>query len=101
MGVFHGAYSRDELPDKVAAIGGHVMGIFSIWPETYCHVLSEAWACGMPVIGSNLGALKERINIHGGGWVVDISKPKSAYNKICAIRGNSADYERKTKSANL
>ena len=101
LGVFHGSYSRDELPAKVEAIGGHVMGIFSIWPETYCHVLSEAWACGMPVIASNLGALKERIKIHGGGWVADISKPKAAYNKICAIKSNPADYKRKAKAANL
>ncbi len=101
LGVFHGSYSRDELPAKVAEIGGNVMGIFSIWAETYCHVLSEAWACGMPVIASNLGALKERINIHGGGWVIDIAKPKSAYTKICAIRANENDYQRKVAAASL
>jgi GT2 family glycosyltransferase/glycosyltransferase involved in cell wall biosynthesis len=101
LGVFHGSYERETLPQHIAAINGHAIGIFSIWAETYCHVLSESWACGMPVIASNLGALHERISKHGGGWLIDIENPQIAYQQILSIKHNKADYSNKAMQANL
>ncbi|MDD3984506.1 MAG: hypothetical protein PHY59_01120 [Methanobacterium sp.] len=43
------------------------IGIFSICPETYSHTLTEAWTCGIPVLATEIGALKERIIKNGGG----------------------------------
>jgi glycosyltransferase involved in cell wall biosynthesis len=38
-----------------------VVVVPSIWPETYSIVIREAFACGIPVIASRLGALPEGI----------------------------------------
>lgn len=43
----------------------------SICNETYSYVLSECWKCGLPVIGSQFGAVGERIVRRNGGWVID------------------------------
>ena len=44
--------------------------VLSIWPETYCHTLSEL-GCKVPVIGTNLGAVGDRLRKCGGGWVIN------------------------------
>lgn len=82
IGVVHGRYERDRLPDLVAQIRPSFVGIFSIWPETYCHTLSEAWWMGIPVIASDLGATGERIRAHGGGVAVDTADPTATLAAI-------------------
>lgn len=67
--VIHGAYARNGFAEKVKAIRPHVGGVFSIWPETYCHTLTELWASGVPVIGFDYGAVGERIRKTGAGWL--------------------------------
>lgn len=101
LGEWHGAYQRDEFQDRVAGIGCHIMGIFSIWAETYCHTLSESWACGIPVVASHYGALGDRIGKHGGGWLVDIEKPQEAYKIICSIANDTKDYKEKVKQSTI
>jgi GT2 family glycosyltransferase/glycosyltransferase involved in cell wall biosynthesis len=101
LGEFHGSYQRETLPERIAQLDCHVMGIFSIWAETYCHVLSESWACGMPVIASNIGALKERIETHDGGWLVDTNDATKSYQQIISIKHNQTDYQLKAAKSNL
>lgn len=57
--VVHGAYASDALPSglRECDISLHV----SIWPETYCLTLSEAWQLGMIPIVTDIGALGERV----------------------------------------
>ena len=62
---------------------------FSIWPETYCITLSEAWQAGLVPVVSDIGALGERVR-HGvngfkvpnteAGALVEILR-ELAYNK--------------------
>ncbi|PPD16068.1 MAG: hypothetical protein CTY25_03595 [Methylobacterium sp.] len=68
--VVHGRYARDEFVARAVATKPHVGAVFSIWPETYCHTLTEMWAMGLPVIGMSIGAVGERIAAHGGGWLI-------------------------------
>ena len=68
--ICHGTYRREEFADKVAAIRPHLGAVLSIWPETWCHTLTELWACGVPVVGSDMGAVGERITDSGAGWLV-------------------------------
>jgi GT2 family glycosyltransferase/glycosyltransferase involved in cell wall biosynthesis len=68
--ICHGAYRREEFNSKVASIRPDLGLVFSIWPETYCHTLSELWLAGIPVIGSDLGAVGERLRLHGFGWAI-------------------------------
>ena len=62
--------------------------IASIWPETYCHTLTESWALGIPVLVSPLGALRERVENNGGGWFFDPSRVESILETVQTIRDN-------------
>jgi len=51
----------------------------SIWPETWCHTLTELWAVGLPVVGFNTGAVGERLQKTGAGWLAEtITAPAMA-----------------------
>jgi GT2 family glycosyltransferase/glycosyltransferase involved in cell wall biosynthesis len=68
--VLHGRYERDAFADHVRAISPHLGAVLSLWPETYCHTLTECWAAGLPVLGTEIGAVGERIGADGGGWLI-------------------------------
>ena len=92
-GIFHGEYEREDFKRLTSNISPSFIGLFSIWPETYCHTLTEAWDCGIPVIATNLGALKERIDNTGCGKLVDYTSPKDAYEKIIELIDNPDEYQ--------
>ncbi len=99
VGVEHGRYNRDQFCEKVTQIKPSFVAIFSIWPETYCHTLSEAWSCGIPVLASDIGTIKERVVNHGGGWLLDYENPAAAYQRILDIIGDREEYGKKLKEA--
>jgi GT2 family glycosyltransferase/glycosyltransferase involved in cell wall biosynthesis len=70
VGIHHGPYERDDFPRRVAEIRPHLGAILSIWPETYCHTLTEMWSCGVPVMAVDLGAVGDRIRACGAGWLL-------------------------------
>lgn len=94
--VFHGEYSRNEFSEKVRMIQPHVGAIFSIFPETHCHTLTELWASGIPVIGFDLGAVGERIRETGGGWLAPTANTAGVLNIIEALKADPAEQNRKT-----
>ena len=59
-------------------------------PETYSHTLTESIASGIPVVATDLGALKERIEEYGVGWLVNPQNPLDIYNKLISI--SNEDY---------
>ena len=81
-GINHGTFERDDFYKKVDEIKPSFRVIFSIWPATFCHTLTEAWSCGIPVIGTNIGVIEDRILGSRGGIIVDRNNPKNAYNTI-------------------
>lgn len=68
--VVHGAYQRDAFHQHVARIRPHLGAVLSIWPETWCHTLTELWSAGVPVIGFDIGAVGERLHQTRAGWAV-------------------------------
>ena len=58
-------------------------------------IFIKKWSCGIPVIGSNIGVVRDRILKNGGGWVIDINNPKKTYNKILEIANNPEEYSKK------
>jgi glycosyltransferase involved in cell wall biosynthesis len=101
LGVMHGSYERGEFNDRVREIAPSFIGIFSIWPETYCHTLTEAWAAGVPVLVSDIGTLRERVNSHGGGWLLDHEDPQGSYKRIVEIADEPATYAFELERADL
>jgi GT2 family glycosyltransferase/glycosyltransferase involved in cell wall biosynthesis len=90
--VTHGRYKRDDFVNMARDIGPHVGAVFSIWPETYCHTLTEMWSMGLPVVGMSIGAVGERIGAHGGGWLV--SPLSTAKEVLTFFQGISSDSSR-------
>lgn len=91
-GNYHGRYTRDDINKKIANINPSFIGIFSQWPETYCHTLSEAWSCEIPVLVSDIGVIKNRTILNNGGWVIDHKSPESTYETILDISSNLDEY---------
>ena len=93
IGINHGTFERDNFYQIVGEIKPSFVGIFSIWPETFCHTLTEAWSCGIPVIGSDIGVIKDRILKEKGGWIIDLNSPDKIYDTILKIASDNGDYE--------
>ena len=56
-----GEYKREDLPRLLADNPCDIALFLSIWPETYCYALSDAYAAGLYPIALGFGALEERI----------------------------------------
>lgn len=67
--IVHGAYQRADFQRHVSKIKPHIGAVMSIWPETWCHTLTELWAAGVPVLGFDTGAVGERLRLSGAGWL--------------------------------
>ena len=90
--VLHGAYDRDALVEKVQNIAPHIGCVLSIWAETWCHVLTELWAAGLPVLGFDIGAVGERIRESGAGWLAPIGAPHSLTETVGQIRDDPSGF---------
>lgn len=65
-----GPYDRAELPGLIDAHGLHVLWYPTQCPETFSFTLSEGFACKLPLVVSNLGALPERVGGVPWTWIV-------------------------------
>ena len=83
-GIHHGPYERSEYLQQIEKIRPSFSLLASICAETFSFTLSESWAAGVPVIASDLGALKERIEENGGGWLFEAENAKSFFD--CMLR---------------
>lgn len=99
--TFHGRYQRDELTAVLAAIRPNFGAVLSVWPETWSHTLTEAWSHGLPVLTSQHGALGERVRDRGGGWVLDVNDPASAYRRILEIAADPDEWLAQRRAANI
>lgn len=95
-GTYHGFYDRSDFEKIVQEVKPHFIGILSIWPETYCHTLTESWSCGVPVLTIDIGALGERVHAHGGGFFIDMNAEK-AYQDILDIISDEDVYAQKVE----
>jgi glycosyltransferase involved in cell wall biosynthesis len=86
-----GPYQRDTFDEHMAKIKPSIGLLPSLWPETYCHVLTEFWAAGIPVLGYDCGAVGERIRAQGGGWLFDEASTDVLTYAIRSIRSDSQD----------
>lgn len=94
--IVHGPYRRAEIVEHIHEIRPHVGGVVSVWPETWCHTLTELWAAGLPVVGSALGAVGERIRATGAGWTVEEREMEGLIELCSRIRQNPDEYAKKT-----
>lgn len=82
--------SHAEVPDYINAMDALVLPSLTTprWKEQFGHVLIEAMACGVPVIGSNSGAIPEVIG--DAGLIVPEGDPRALAQAIDSLRFSSA-----------
>jgi GT2 family glycosyltransferase/glycosyltransferase involved in cell wall biosynthesis len=96
--VLHGRYQRDEFAARAAEIRPHLGAIFSIWAETWSHTLTEMWACGLPVLALDIGAVAERIARQGGGWLMPVeSTATELLARLQSLAAKPAEFTRARK----
>lgn len=99
--VNHGKYSRKDLPKLLQKNNIKLVCLFSLIPETYCYTLTESVAAGVPVLGTDIGALGERIRRDNLGWLIN---PDAEYEefaeKINSILSNNKEYREVIKNLN-
>ena len=66
----HGRYAPADLPDLLAHYRAVLVLYPSAGPETFSYTLTEAWAAGRPALVPPFGALAERVQATGAGWVM-------------------------------
>jgi glycosyltransferase involved in cell wall biosynthesis len=66
----HGPFDSREIGALLEHYRVRLVAYPSAGPETFSFTLSEAWAAGRPVIVPPIGALAERVEASGGGWVL-------------------------------
>jgi GT2 family glycosyltransferase len=77
-----GEYQADELPALVRAESIDLAFLPSIWPETWCFTLSEAWRAALHVVAFDIGTPAERIRRHGGGTLVPLACRAAQVNAV-------------------
>ena len=80
-GIFvTGAYAEGEATGLVRALGADLAFFPSIWPETWCFTLGEAWRAGLYAVAFDLGAQAARIKATGRGAVLPLGLPAGRIN---------------------
>jgi len=77
-----GAYAEGQAQSLIAEAKPDLAFLPSIWPETWCFALSEAWRAGLYAIAFDLGAQSERIKATGRGATIPLGLPASRVNDI-------------------
>lgn len=68
--TIHGSYGEDELAALFERYRIDVVLFPTLWPETFSYTLSEAWRAGRPALVPPRGALAERVEATGAGWLM-------------------------------
>ncbi len=77
-----GEFTRAEAAGLIAAQGAHMAFLPSVWPETWCYALSDAWAAGLSVAAFDIGTPAARIRAAGRGWVLPLGLPPPRLNDL-------------------
>jgi len=100
--TYHGSYERSDLGNILRDIAPSFAAVWSIWPETWSHTLTEAWSMGLPVLVSRHGgAVPERVERRGGGWVIDTDHPAEALARMVEITGDLTGWQQQRSKATV
>ena len=75
-----GSYAADEVVTLIKAQNATLAMLPSIFPETWCLSLAEAWRAGLRVAAFDIGAQAERIRRTGRGILLPLGLPARAIN---------------------
>jgi glycosyltransferase involved in cell wall biosynthesis len=75
-----GLAAEADVQPMLARLNGDLAFLPSIWPETWCFALSEAWRAGLYTIAFDLGAPASRIAATKRGAVLPLGLPAARIN---------------------
>ncbi len=85
-----GRFTPEEAVELIKAQNATLALLPSIWPETWCFSLAEAWRAGLRVAAFDIGAPAERIRRTGRGFLLPLGlKPDAINNALVATAGLS------------
>jgi glycosyltransferase involved in cell wall biosynthesis len=67
-----GEYQEHEVSVLIKQQQAQLAWLPSIWPETWCYTLTQAWQAGLNVLAFDIGTPAERIRRSGRGWIVPL-----------------------------
>lgn len=73
-------FAPEEAVAEIAAQAADFAFIPSIWPETWCFALSDAWAAGLRAAVFDIGTQAERVRETGHGWVLPLALGAAGIN---------------------
>jgi GT2 family glycosyltransferase len=89
-----GPFAGGEAAALLRASGAHIALLPSIWPETWCYALTDAWRAGLDTAVFDIGTPAERVRRTGRGWVLPLGLPPGRVNdallNLQALAGRSA-----------
>ncbi len=87
-----GEFQPAEAVAMIQAQRAALAWLPSVWPETWCFTLSEAWQAGLRVVACDLGAQGERIRRTGGGVLLPLGLPAAAINSALLAAAGLSDH---------
>ncbi len=84
--TIHGVYDENILLEKLGDMD--VSLHLSIWPETYCITLSEAWQCRVVPIVTDIGAPGKRVEHNKTGIKVPPHSPGHVVFELLRLKNN-------------
>ncbi len=88
-----GYYQPDEAVDLIRRQNASLALLPSIWPETWCLVLTEIWRAGLQAAAFDLGAPAERISRTGRGFLMPPNLPPRSINNVLVASVGLARHE--------
>lgn len=92
-----GMLNQDAIRDEMYRASALVMP--SIWYENFPRTLVEAFACGLPVVASRIGALADLVEDGVTGLLFDPSSSEDLAKKLRWVRENPEEMKKMGQSA--
>jgi GT2 family glycosyltransferase len=73
-------FAPERAVAEITAQRADIAFIPSIWPETWCFALSDAWAAGLKTAVFDIGAQAARVRATEQGWVLPLALPAGGIN---------------------
>jgi GT2 family glycosyltransferase/glycosyltransferase involved in cell wall biosynthesis len=81
-----GQYRPEEAADLIAGSGAEIAFLPSIWPETWCYALTDAWDGGLDAVVFDIGTPAERVRRTGRGLVLPLGLSPASVNDVLLNR---------------
>jgi GT2 family glycosyltransferase/glycosyltransferase involved in cell wall biosynthesis len=88
-----GSYQYDEVEHLIRVQQASLAWLPSIFPETWCLSLAEAWRAGLHVAAFDIGAQAERIRDTGYGFLLPLGLSASAINNALVAAAGLSRHE--------